>query len=318
MELVSVVLPAYNAASFIAEALDSVIAQTYGNLEIIVVDDGSTDDTRRVVSQYDEVKYVRQQRGGAGAARNRGIRHSHGKYVAFIDADDLWLPEKIERQVDLLRRSGLKWCYCDAYFSWYESEQVIGTLSNTQSVHQGDILVPYVLGRFSIPLPSTLVQRDVFEVVGYFDESLSTVEHTDLWARISVEYPIGYVDRPLVQIRKRFDSLKRTTDPEVTGENRRNMLDKIIRIAPERLEPLRKQLLATSYVREGKHFLRYGRISRARRSFREAIKLRPISLRVYLFWMACWIKPVPRLFYTVRWALLRDRKPNIHPGWWVE
>ena len=318
MELVSVILPAHNAALFVAEAIESVLAQTYENLEFLVVDDGSDDGTENIVSGYKTVHYIRQQNSGAGSARNRGIRAAKGDFISFIDADDLWLPQNIELQVDYLRRSEYAWCYCDSYFSWFDSGKIIGKLSSTQGVYQNDILLPYISGKFSIPLPSTLIRREVFEDVGYFDESLKTMEHTDLWARIALKYPIGYIDQPLVQIRKRLDSLKRTTDPLVTGRNRRQMIEKLIAKAPDRLQGMEKGLLTISFILEGKHLLRYGRMSEARKCFGKAIQLSPTSIRPYFFWLACRFEMVPRLFYKIRWNLLSKRKANIQPGWWVE
>ena len=318
LELVSVILPAYNAAPFVSDAIDSVLAQTYKNLELIVVDDGSTDDTEKAISRYNRIKFFHQQNSGAGAARNRGLYEAKGEYIAFIDADDLWLPEKIKLQVDYLQHSEFQWCYCDSYFSWFDSGKIIGNLSNTQGKYHNDILIPYVSGQFSIPLPSTLMKREVFENVGYFDESLRTEEHTDLWARIATKYPIGFIDVPLVEIRKRFDSLKGSTDPTITGNNRRKMLKKLISIAPERLLKIQKNLLTTSYIMEGKHLLRVGRISEARQCFGKAVKLSPFKINLYAFWAACLIEPIPKTFYKLRWRLLSSRKANIQPGWWIE
>ena len=318
MKLVSVVLPAYNAALFIGDAIESVLAQSYTNLEIIVIDDGSTDDTGKIVSRYNMVRYIRRPNQGAASARNRGIREAQGEYIAFIDADDLWMPEKITMQVDLLRQSGVKWCYCDSYYSWYNSEEIIGRLSSTQGVYQNDILVPYVSGKFSIPLPATLIRQGILEDIGYFDETLTVAEHTDLWARIAVRYPIGYLNQPLVQIRKRVNSLTTKTTAEVMGNNRRQMLNKLIALAPDRLGPLQKELMADSYVKEGKHFLRNGNISKARKCFGKAVQLDAHSIKPYFFWIACWVEPIPKLFYKLRWTLMRNRNANIRPGWWVK
>ena len=105
MKEISVVIPAYNHGRFLREAIDSVLAQTYAPLEIIVVDDGSTDDTEQIVRSYgDRVRYIRQQNAGVGAARNNGIANARGEYVAFLDSDDLWLPEKLAVQVEYMRR----------------------------------------------------------------------------------------------------------------------------------------------------------------------------------------------------------------------
>jgi len=103
--LVSVIIPAYNATAFLGETLDSVLAQTYPNLEIIVVDDGSTDDTPDLLGSYgDRIRVLRQANSGQATARNHGAREAHGELLAFLDSDDLWDPDKIARQVELLDR----------------------------------------------------------------------------------------------------------------------------------------------------------------------------------------------------------------------
>lgn len=316
MEGVSVIIPAYNAAAFIGDALNSARAQTYDNLEIIVVDDGSTDGTADVVSSFHGVRMIRQPNRGAAAARNRGIREASGRYLAFLDADDIWLPDKTRMQVEFLRSSGLKWCYCDSYFSWYGSSQRVGILSESQGHHDGDILVPYLFGEFSIPLPATVICREILEDIGDFDASMRTVEHTDLWARIAVKYPIGYVDRPLIEIRKRLDSLKQTVEPLETGRNRRRMLEKLLALTPERLEPRRNMLMAESYVNEGKHLLRYRRVPEAKACFRDAMRLRGITPRLFILWLACFFEPIPAIFLRLRWKLLHARRANLAPGFW--
>lgn len=318
MDLVSVILPAYNAESFIFDAIDSVLTQTYKNLELIIIDDGSTDNTASIISNYKGIRYLHQQNSGAATARNHGISVAKGKFIAFIDADDLWLPEKIEEQVNFLNQFEYQWCYCDSYFSWFDSGKSIGRLSSAQGKYHNDVLIPYISGKFSIPLPSTLIRANVLEEIGCFDESLRTEEHTDLWARIAIKYPIGFIDQPLVEIRKRFDSLKGSTDPIVTGKNRRQVLEKLISIAPDRLLALQNKLITTSYVMEGKHLLRVGRISEARKRFGKAMKTSPFNFKPYLFWAACWVEPIPKTFYKLRWNLLRNSKANIQPGWWIE
>jgi glycosyltransferase involved in cell wall biosynthesis len=317
VDRVSVIIPTYNAAEFIAEALDSVLAQTYDDLEVIVVDDGSQDSTADIVSEYAGVTLIRQSNSGAAAARNRALQEATGDYIAFLDADDLWLPDKTTTQVRFLSESGLKWCYCDSYFAWYGAREYVGSLSNVQGPRVGDVLVQYLSGNFSIPLPATMVKCEVFDHVGNFDETMRTVEHTDLWARIAVHYELGYVEQPLVVIRKRRDSLKETIDPTETGENARRMLQKVVALAPRRLEPVWNVLLANTFVREGKQLLRSGKIVQGRARFKLAIRQRPTSIQLYLYYLACFIEPLPKLFYILRWKLLHKRKPNLRPGWWV-
>lgn len=318
LKLLTVILPAFNAASFINDAISSILNQTCEDIEIIVIDDGSTDTTGKAVASYKTVNYIRQPNLGAAAARNRGIIEASGQYIAFIDADDIWLPEKTAKQIKYLQETGLKWCYCDSYYSWFGKSEIIGKLSRAQGIYQGDILIPYISNKFEIPLPSTVIERSVFEKVGLFDELLQTEEHTDLWSRIAIHYPIGYVNQPLVQIRKRLDSLSQTTSPKVTGENRRYVLKKLLGLAPEKLKPPYYELVAISYRYQGTHYLRRGEISNARACFWQAIRMKPSKLRYLLYWLACLVKPIPTTVYRIRWYFLQNRKANLNSGWWAK
>ncbi|MBK8905708.1 MAG: glycosyltransferase family 2 protein [Anaerolineaceae bacterium] len=317
MKLLSVILPAFNAAPFINDAVTSLLNQTYKDIEIIVIDDGSTDATDKVILPYRNLKYIRQHNLGAASARNKGILEATGQYIAFIDADDLWLPDKTIAQVNYLQESGLKWCYCDSYFSWFGKNDVIGKLSSVQGAYHGDILIPYISNKFEIPLPSTVIDRSVFDTVGLFDEALRTEEHTDLWSRIAIHYPIGYIDQPLVKIRKRVNSLSQTTSPEVTGDNRRYVLQKLLELAPEKIKPRYNELVAISYRYQGTHYLRRGEVSEARICFWKASRLKPTKIAFFIYWLACFFKPIPNAVYKIRWYFLQNKRANLNSGWWV-
>lgn len=116
-ELVSIIMPSYNTANFISETIESVLAQTYSNWELIIVDDCSTDDTDAVVRPYladDRIRYLKNEKNsGAAVSRNRALREARGKWIAFLDSDDLWLPEKLEKQIDFMEKYGYKFTYTD-------------------------------------------------------------------------------------------------------------------------------------------------------------------------------------------------------------
>jgi glycosyltransferase involved in cell wall biosynthesis len=199
--LVSVVVPAYNAARYIGAALDSALSQTYANLELVVVDDGSTDGTAAIVQGYgDRVRYVYQANARQAAARNRGVRESSGEVVAFLDADDLWLPDKLEKQIELLRRhpeAGLIFCgLCVINAEGILGAERIGKL-------RGDPIPEILLGKvICAGIGSTaLVRRDVLEVVGGFDPELPPCEDIDLFLRIATRFPVHAVNEALVHYR---------------------------------------------------------------------------------------------------------------------
>ena len=173
--LVSVIIPVYNGERFLAQALDSVCAQGYSPLEVIVVDDGSTDQTAKVVNGFkDKVVYFFQQNGGPAAARNRGIATAHGEFIAFLDADDLWAPNKIERQVDYLLQHPETGCVFTHQRIIIEPgmERPLWLRKEfLQTDHTGYI-------------PSSLiVRRHVFEQLGDFDPSYRVAEDCDWFFR---------------------------------------------------------------------------------------------------------------------------------------
>ena len=178
--LMSCVVPVYNGARFLAEALDSVLAQPYRPLEIIVVDDGSTDETAEVCSRYGaRIHYERQDNAGPAAARNRGIRRAQGQFLAFQDADDLWHPEKLARQwARFGARPELEMCITHVQNFW-APEMKDEEARLRQQHHQ---LTAAALPGYT--LQTLLVRRESFERVGYLDESLRPVgEDTDWFIR---------------------------------------------------------------------------------------------------------------------------------------
>jgi glycosyltransferase involved in cell wall biosynthesis len=205
MPKVSVIIPTYNSAQYVGAAVDSVLAQTFTDYETIVVDDGSTDETREVLQRYARrITYIYQENRERSAARNAGINASSGKYIAFLDADDLWMPHKIERQVAVLDENPtVALCYCQASYidpngspvqflgSWIygdrESKMVVADKS--RELMLGNV----VFGGGSTPM----VRRSLLEEVGLFDETLSYPEDWDLWIRLSRKGPFAYIPEPL-------------------------------------------------------------------------------------------------------------------------
>ena len=195
--LVSVIIPTFNRAAMVVEAVDSVLAQNYQPLEIIVVDDGSTDDTGVRLADYGErLQVIRLPLNrGVSAARNWGIRQSHGAYVALLDSDDLWLPDKIERQMDFFLTHP-EAMICQTEEIWIRR----GKRVNPKHKHR-----KYSGSIFSHCLPLCIVspsavmfKRELISQVGLFDEQLPACEDYDLWLRIAAHHPIFLLDEPLI------------------------------------------------------------------------------------------------------------------------
>jgi glycosyltransferase involved in cell wall biosynthesis len=192
------------------EAVESVFNQSYRDFEVIVVDDGSTDGTRAALSPYqDRLQYLYQIHQGVSRARNQGLRAAGGQWIAFLDSDDLWLPEKLETQMDFISRAP-ETLICQTGELWIRG----GRRVNPRKKHQkfsGDIFAPSL--RLCLVSPSAvMIKEDLFQEVGLFDETLPACEDYDLWLRISARYPILLIDRPLVVKRGgHSDQLSRTT-----------------------------------------------------------------------------------------------------------
>ncbi|MBW2604349.1 MAG: glycosyltransferase [Deltaproteobacteria bacterium] len=193
---VSVIIPTYNRGRIIKEAIDSVLAQDYTEFELIVVDDGSTDHTSEVLDSYGNViKVLSQKNKGVSAARNRGIAEASGKYIAFLDSDDLWLSRKLSVQIEFFNQTPDA-LICQTEEVWIRN----GLRVNPKKRHKkpsGMIFGPSL--ELCLVSPSAvMIQRSLFDRVGEFDETLPACEDYDLWLRISCRFPIHLIDTPLI------------------------------------------------------------------------------------------------------------------------
>jgi len=202
---VSVIIPVYNRAKTIADAIESVFAQTYTDYEIILVDDGSNDNFMKIVAQYgDRVTCIYQKNNGPAAARNNGIRHAKGEFIAFLDSDDSWLPIKLEKQLKCLEGDPRLGLIGTGYYNCDENlrnpiRQEIIKMANTE---REEILIQNIR-----PTSSVVVRRVCFEVVGMFNEEMKFAEDWDMWIRIAQSFSIGTLDDSLVYMRKHTKSL---------------------------------------------------------------------------------------------------------------
>lgn len=210
---VSVVIPAFNAAWCVRKAVDSVLAQTYRDFELIVVDDGSTDDTPQVLAQYgDAIHVVRQSNRGMGGARNAGIRAATGEFLAFLDSDDWWLPQKLERQVALMRQSPkVGFSSCAARVQDPEGREV--NLWKCPG-WKGAFIVHLFSSGADVPGSSSAViaRRQLVLDAGGFDESLRGAEDPDLWMRLAAVTDYACLDDPMTVVLRRPGSVSRNRE----------------------------------------------------------------------------------------------------------
>jgi len=191
---ISVIIPAFNRAHTLPKALDSVLSQTLKPREIIVVDDGSTDETNAVLANYPGLCIISQDNRGVSAARNMGIKKAGGEWLAFLDSDDEWLKEKLEKQWDAICIDDKLICHTEEI--WIRNGQRVNPMKKHKKF--GGIIYERCLPLCVISPSSVMIHRSVFEDVGVFDESLEVCEDYDLWLRICAKYSILFIDEPLI------------------------------------------------------------------------------------------------------------------------
>ncbi|WP_436906601.1 glycosyltransferase [Halosimplex marinum] len=220
---VSVVLPTYDRCETIGRAVRSVLEQTVEDLELIVVDGGSTDGTERVVGEIDDdrLRFVREPDDGPSEARNRGIDLASGAYIAFQDSDDVWEPSKLEKQLDRFEAGGAD---VGVVYTAFRRELRDGTeqyVPRTDEVGRTSGDIHRQLLEMNLVTASTaLVRRECFRELGGFDETLPSMEDWELWIRLSEEYEFAFVDEPLVRMATLDDSLSRDVAKNATGLRR--------------------------------------------------------------------------------------------------
>lgn len=194
--LVSVIIPSFNRCGLLPRAIDSVFSQQGVDLEVFVVDDGSTDGTECLIrDSYPEVNYIKQGNAGVSAARNTAIKKAKGTWIALLDSDDEWLPNKLSEQLLELEKRNLHVCHTQEI--WIRD----GVRVNQMNKHkkQGGFIFERCLPLCAMSPSSILMHRDVFERVGLFDEALPACEDYDLWLRITALYEVAYLEQPFIR-----------------------------------------------------------------------------------------------------------------------
>ena len=243
---ISVVIPTYNRCDMLGEALASVNAQNSSPDEIIVVDDGSTDDTPRLFQCGNHAtRYIRQENRGVAAARNRGVQEARGAWIAFLDSDDLWLPEKLTCQLQALaHHPASRICYTAE--QWLRHDKPVR--QKKQHTRYDGWIYRHCLGRCFVGCSTLVIRRDLWLACGGMDETLPAAEDYDLWLRLAWQHPFLLVDRPL--------TIKRAGHPGQLSHQRG--LDRY------RLRALLKMLEISELPEQEKEYTRVEAIHRCR------------------------------------------------------
>lgn len=278
--LVSVVTASYNMGRYIGQTLDSVLGQDYPQVESIVVDDGSTDDTPAVLARYagdPRVRVIRQSNAGQTVAKNHGIAAARGEFVAFCDADDIWEPQKISRQLPRFRSDSA----VAVVFSEISCIDGDGAPLALPLIgrHEGRVTARLLIDNF-VPFPTAVVRAAVLREMGGFDESLSMSIDYDLWLRISTRYRFAYVPEKLARYRIWEGQMSKRMGERL--DNFERLLERFLADNPGVVTP---REIARAYahflVTRGSWHSEEGRRSDAWRDYREALRRDPLSSRMW-------------------------------------
>lgn len=193
--LVSVIIPTFNRAKVVGRAVNSVLNQTFKDFECIVVDDGSTDETDSVLSGFaDKIKVVKTENRGVSAARNLGAKLSIGKYIAFLDSDDEWKAQKLQKQLDFMQKSGFRITQTDE--TWVRNGKFVN--KSTKYIRPSGDIFYNCLEVCAVTPSSVMMKKTLFFEYGGFDETIPVCEDYDLWLRMSLKEKFGLIDEPLI------------------------------------------------------------------------------------------------------------------------
>jgi len=232
--LVSVVIPTYNRADLVLKAIKSVLGQTFTDFEVLVCDDGSTDNTEEAIKSinHGKIRYLKQENKGPGAARNLGIKHARGEIISFLDSDDLWLSDHLKYVVEFFE------LYLEAGMVYTNSEIVFSDDSRRQDIDYSykrieiphaekkkrfwlydGLVFDYYLERHMNATPCTSVKREVFDAVGMFNEEMSSAQDMEMWIRIANKFRVGVVKKVTVHILAQKNSISETVSTYKHNKN---------------------------------------------------------------------------------------------------
>lgn len=312
MSKVSVIIPTYNREKYISEAIDSVLNQTYKDYEIIVVDDGSTDKTKEVLTKYnDKIRYFYQENQGVSVARNKGIKESKGDYIAFLDADDMWLPQHLEKEIGAFETDS-KVALVYAQLRVLNKNKIVG-IKPTIPVFK----VEDFWAGASITTSTVIVKKECFYKVGLFNVSLKRAQDSDMWIKISSCFKIHYIPEVLGIYRVVEDIYAKNSLKIYQNQVhlfKKHLYNPNIKLSSK----FKKKILAKEYFLLAKVYLREKKYKEAARNILKAIWTEPFFGSVFinkeninLFSFFKIIKPYLTLSYCVYKIIIKDDKINV-------
>ncbi len=300
MPKVSVIIPTYNREKFVAKAIESVLNQTFNDIEVIVVDDGSTDGTRWTLERYkDKIHYVYQENAGVSAARNTGIEAAKGEWLAFLDSDDEWTPEYLAKQIQRTGQApGICMQTCDCLFIGLDGQtqsyfEINGGLAEFKGRDYLCFREPF---RFIVKhgpwqVGATIIRREAIDKAGLFDTSLKISEDFDVMARVALQGPFAMIKQALVKIYRREEEIECLTQHAKANlvqhrETDERMYEKLgqIKTLSRRERKALNEVMSANRRAIGNLLLKNGNVKEARECYRRALLIHPSirSLGKYL------------------------------------
>jgi glycosyltransferase involved in cell wall biosynthesis len=282
-EKVSVVVTCYNYGQYLGGAIDSVLNQTYKNIEIVLVNDGSTDNSEFIASKYfDESRfvYISQENSGQANAKNTGIKASTGVFIAFLDADDRWCPEKLEKQMACFKNAVVGVVYCRAKYLDEDDREINYEMTNLHLQPRRGKITDYLLVDNFIQFSSSVVRKECLDEFGLFDEALRMGIDWDLWLRISTAYSFDFVDERLFYYRMGHSG-QMSKNIEVRQQCSDRIVARFLMDYPNAVRPevLRKAAYQT-FCNRGEHF-RFVDKKKSYSFFFKAIQTAPLNTAAY-------------------------------------
>lgn len=276
--LVSVVVPNYNHGRYLGDAIESILAQTYRQYEIIVVDDGSTDNSRKVAAEYgDQIRYIYKDNAGLSAARNTGLRHAQGEFIALLDADDMYEPDFMERLVHILSANdNVDGVYCG--YRFVDQYGVALPQAETRVIPSEQLYEVMKRGNFWVP-ESVMMRRSCYITAGPYDESLRACEDWDIWLRILAKHSVmGIAD---ILTRHRILPNSMSSDPTRMVQNRlavtRNHFGTLSQPTVQAGDKI-SEIYGQAYLVSSIEYLQFGDVEKAFFYFKQAAEASPCLL----------------------------------------
>lgn len=297
---VSIIIPVLNGEKYISDAIESALNQTYKHTEIIVVNDGSTDNTAERIGPYlSRVKYFYQDNAGVANARNKGVQNSQGEFIAFLDHDDIWLPEKIERQVDyFLKNTQSKFVHTPVKYINHLGEIIEpsgywGKLKFNREVKNAKEIFMH----FAMLQSTMMIKKEIFDEIGLWDQAFTSCDGYNLCLRIAFKYTLGFINEPLVLYRLHDSNVSKNVIRFDLAKIK--VVEKFLESEPNSYKVIGKKNINTRlfnlYSEMARNILRINRdYDEARRYFWEAYKKRPMSLGSLMNFIWCLLTPEQR------------------------